>query len=440
MSTVTDTNMQNDRKLNVLFEGWINIGHSYAIVNCFQLIHLYKNYKDKINFYVREREYYRKEWNDKRTLVYTPEYNKLLSDSDIFKPFDENDKSVKIDVIYRITYPYDITLKEWNRNIPVCVFYTSEFSKLDTNYFSIGVPPNTKLDDNYIKIYLEHFQNISFTSPSVWSSIGMNKYLTQQKIENNNVIISHGIDPTLFYKESESVRQSVRKLYNIGENDIMLINIGAMTKNKGIMYILQIMNILVNRLNKKHFKLLLKGTSDLYQTKQFLESYFEELQASNVITKDEMNYLLTNNIIFTEKTLNFKQIRMLYNAADLYISPYIAEGFNMCCLEALACGLNVLVPRTGSTKEYMEDIYNNGGQNNIYYVNSEVMTTPDNLKINNIDGDYILSTLINFEKTYKKSVDQTEMLDYIRTNYSWDNISHQLYKYLETLSKGKNKV
>ena len=91
MSTVTDTNMQNDRKLNVLFEGWINIGHSYAIVNCFQLIHLYKNYKDKINFYVREREYYRKEWNDKRTLVYTPEYNKLLSDSDIFKPFDEND-------------------------------------------------------------------------------------------------------------------------------------------------------------------------------------------------------------------------------------------------------------------------------------------------------------------------------------------------------------
>jgi glycosyltransferase involved in cell wall biosynthesis len=159
-----------------------------------------------------------------------------------------------------------------------------------------------------------------------------------------------------------------------------------------------------------------------------------------VITKDEMNYLLTNNIIFTEKTLNFKQIRMLYNAADLYISPYIAEGFNLCCLEALACGLNVLVPKTGSTKEYMEDIYNNGGQNNIYYVNIEVMTTPDNLKINNIDGDYILSTLINFEKSYKKPVDQTEMFNYIQSNYSWDNISHQLYKYLDTLSKGKGKV
>ena len=147
------------------------------------------------------------------------------------------------------------------------------------------------------------------------------------------------------------------------------------------------MNILVNRLNKKHFKLLLKGTSDLYQTKQFLESYFDELRDGNIISKDEMNYLLSNNIIFTEKTLNFKQIRYLYNACDLYISPYIAEGFNLCALEALTCGTNVLVPETGSTKEYMLDIYNNGGENNIHYVKSNVFTMDDGLNINNIDDN-----------------------------------------------------
>ena len=58
------------------------------------------------------------------------------------------------------------------------------------------------------------------------------------------------------------------------------------------------------RLNKKYFKLLLKGTSDLYQTKHFLESYFEELQSNNIMTKDEMNYLLTNNIIENLKNLH----------------------------------------------------------------------------------------------------------------------------------------
>ena len=440
-STVTKDTATNNGKLNILFEGWINIGHSYAIVNCFQLIHLWKNYKDKINFFVNEREYYRKEWNDKRTLVYTPEYNKLLSDTTIFKPYFENDNDTKIDVIYRITYPYDVTLREWNRDIPVCVFYTSEFSKLDPNYFLIGAPPNGEVNDNYIKMYLQHFKNISFTSPSVWSSIGMEKYLTDDKKVNNNVIISHGVDTTLFYKEKESVRDSVRKHYNIADNEILLLNMGAMTKNKGIMYILQLLNILVNRLKKTHYKLLLKGTSDLYQTKLFLESYFEELQNGNIITKDEMNSLLTHNIIFTEKTLNFKQIRMLYNAADLYISPYIAEGFNLCCLEALACGLNVLVPRTGSTKEYIQDIYANGGQENIYYVNSDVIKTPDELNINHIDGDNLLSVLLHFEKNFRKHIDtpeqspdQTEMFQYIENNYSWNNISHQLYNYLVQLS------
>lgn len=428
------------RKVNILFEGWINIGHSYAIVNCFQLLHLWKNHKDDINFYVDEKEYYRAEWNDKKKLVYTDEYNELLSNKEIFKPIDLNNLP-EIDVIYRITYPYDITMTHWNKDKPVCVFYTSEFSKLDTNYFKVGIQPNAQLDDSYIKSYLNHFKNISFTSPSVWSSLGMKKYINEGENEstNRNVIISHGVDTTLFYKESESLRQSIRKHYNIKDDDILLLNMGAMTKNKGIMYILQIMNILVNKLNKKHFKLLLKGTSDLYKTKDFLESYFEELQTENVITKDEMKYLLENNIIFTEKTLNFKQIRYLYNAADLYVSPYIAEGFNLCCLEALACGLNVLVPKTGSTKEYIDDIYNNGGNNNIYYINSEIVSVGDGMKINNIDGNNLLSVCLDFEKKYKVVVDQDQMFKFINKKYSWDGISDQLYSHLYSLAKQKNK-
>lgn len=428
------------KKLNVLFEGWTHIPHSYAIVNCFQLIHLWKNHKDDINFYVDEKEYYRQEWNEKKKLVYTNEYNDLLCNKEIFKPIDMNNLP-EIDIIYRITYPYDITMTEWNRNKPVCVFYTSEFSKLDTNYFKIGVPPNIQLDDNYIKTYLNHFKNISFTSPSIWSALGMKKYIDEPDniFTKRNEIISHGVDTTLFYKESNEIRQTVRKHYNINDDEILLLNMGAMTKNKGIMYILQILNILVNKLNKKYFKLLLKGTSDLYQTKQFLESYFEELQNEQVITKDEMNYLLTNNIIFTEKTLTFKQIRYLYNAADLYISPYIAEGFNLCCLEALACGLNVLVPKTGSTKEYIEDIYNNGGNNNIYYVNSEVANIGENLKINSIDGNHLLSVCLEFEKKHKNVVDQTRMFEFIKKQYSWDAISHQLYNHLYSLAKQKNK-
>lgn len=432
-------------KINLLVEGWIELGHSYAIVNCFQLIHLYKNFKDEINFYVDEKEYYRPEWESKRKMIYTSEYNQLLLNKDIFKPFDETKDANKIDIIYRITYPYNISLKEWCQNIPICVFYTSEFTKIDYNYFKVGHPPNITLDNNYIKAYLAMFKNISFTSPSEWSSYGMQPFLgvpgpyTNINCESErNTIISHGVDTTLFYPDNcPKNRNSVRKHYNVKDSDILLLNIGAMTKNKGIMYILHIMHIIVNKLNKKHYKLLLKGTSDLYQTKEFLEAYFNEFINGNVMSKDDMNYLLNNNIIFTEDTLSFKQIRLLYNAADLYISPYMAEGFNLCCLEALSCGLSVLVPQTGSTEKYINDISNNGGKQFIYQVNSTInnINSESELKVNNIDGNHLLNTVIEFENTHLQDKDVTQMLNYINKNYSWNEISKQLYNLFKNKSR-----
>lgn len=43
---------------------------------------------------------------------------------------------------------------------------------------------------------------------------------------------------------------------------------------------------------------------------------------------------------------------MLYNACDLYVSPYRAEGFNLPPLEAAACGLPILVTKGGATDDY----------------------------------------------------------------------------------------
>ena len=44
--------------LNILIIGWFNIPHSYAIVNCFQTIHLLKKYNQKLNIYIKEYKYF----------------------------------------------------------------------------------------------------------------------------------------------------------------------------------------------------------------------------------------------------------------------------------------------------------------------------------------------------------------------------------------------
>jgi len=46
---------------------------------------------------------------------------------------------------------------------------------------------------------------------------------------------------------------------------------------------------------------------------------------------------------------------MLYQAADTYVSPYRAEGFNLPVLEAAACGIPIICTRGGSTDDFVTD-------------------------------------------------------------------------------------
>lgn len=422
-------------KIKILFKGWFQIPHSYSMVNCFQIVHLYKNYSDKIEFYVNEMPYYRDSWNSVKKLVYSEEYNNIIRN---FKQWNGED----VDIVYSITYPYNISTEIINgKNISKCVFYTSEFTTLDQNYFVNKTP---LINDTMIEDYIKTNNNLYMTSPSVWSSLGMEKYGLPR---NRNRIITHGVDSSIFYYNPES-RNNIRKFYGIKDSDIFMINIGAMTKNKGMILILQSLNILVNVLGKKEYKILLKGTGDLYQSKTFLEIYFEELQNANAITKDEMNNLLSNHIIFTDKTLSYSKINDLFNAADLYISPYLAEGFNLTSLESLASGLPVLVPRTGSTKEYINDIYNNGGEKFIYYLDSEVINIGNDMRQNNITLQTIINTLMNNESKLRelqklRNQNQNDdsylkMKDYIEKDYSWNKVSELLYDYFKYIQNNTN--
>jgi glycosyltransferase involved in cell wall biosynthesis len=419
-------------KVNILFRGWFEIPHSYAMVNCFQIVNLYKKYKDKINFYIEEMPYFRQEWNNSRKLVYNSESNEIIKK---FKKW----KGEKLDLIYSITYPYDINMfkndgsHQEDTIIPKCVFYTSEFATLDTNYFSLKTPI---LSDDMIREYISKHDKLYMTSPSVWSSKGMEKYGMPS---NRNRIITHGVDTDLF-KYDISSRNNIRNFYGVKDDEILLINIGSMTKNKGMLFILQSLNILVNKLNKKYYKLLLKGTADLYNSKRFLEIYFEELQNGGVMTKEEMQNLLSNHIIFTDKTLSYSKINDLFNAADLYLSPYLAEGFNLTCLESLSANLPVMVPSTGSTKEYIEDIYNNGGENHIFYIKSEVINVGNGLQQNEITMESLLNTLLQNEERIKmirsNRLENKKMNVFIKNNYSWVKVSELLYDYFMYIIKG----
>lgn len=60
-------------------------------------------------------------------------------------------------------------------------------------------------------------------------------------------------------------------------------------------------------------------------------------------------------IEFIENYLTEEEMASLYRACDIFVSPYRGEGFSMPTLEAMACGLPVIVTEGGASDDYLSD-------------------------------------------------------------------------------------
>lgn len=382
--------------MRILFDGWLNVPHSYAIVNCFQLIHLKMKYGDRIDMYIREPQYCCEFWVKTKS-VYSDEHTKVLNSIQVWN--GEN-----IDLIYSITYPYNI--EPTINNIPKCVFYTAEYSRLTNSHFK---PPNLGL--------ISTSDNLWLTCPSKWSSDGLRELGIP---ESKNRVIPHGVDVSVFYKTENN--DELRKFYNISDTDILILhNSTSCVTGKGTHLVLALIHYLIHIVKRTEYKLILKGIADLYAIERCIKENLSYL----IITKDEIDNLFENHIILITEVLSFERMNQIYNLCDLCVSPYLSEGFNLTPLEALATGTCVVVPRTGSTKEYIEDIYTNGGSEYIYYIDSKVVDMEHGKK-NDIKIDDLINVVLSFKK---RELDATRITEYITHEYSWFKVADLLYDY-----------
>ena len=399
-------------KISVLFNGWINIPHSYAIVNCMQLIHIYKNFGDKIDIYVQELGYFQDSWNAHKQLIYGDEYNEILRSLKTWN-------GEHVDLIYSISFPYDVSP---SGNTPKCIFYTSEMLILDTMYFK---PCFNNIQD--INTHLLQNKNLYFTTPSLWSSSGMT--LNYDIDEKRNRIIPHGSDCNIFKRLPYQTRDTIRANLGINKDTIVLGLFGAMTQNKGIHHLLIAFSNIILVHARTNYKLILKGNDNLYNSKNSVEIVLNALNLPETI----LQYIL-----FIGDTIPFNTMNEMYNIVDLYVSPYMAEGFNLSPLEALSTGTRVLVPRTGSTVKYISDIQQNGGNDFITYVDSTINKNMGGQSYNNINDADLVSAILNVD--FSRELDPSTMISYINKEYSWHNASESLYEYFLYIIENNNTV
>lgn len=144
-----------------------------------------------------------------------------------------------------------------------------------------------------------------------------------QKIikENKYFVVKNGIDIDKF-EFNNNLREKYRREMNLN-NYLVLINIGRMEEQKNQIFLINIMNDLINNKKRNDIKLIIVGTGSL----------------KSIIKKEINNCDLNENIILLE---NRDDVKALLDASDLFVFPSIYEGLGIVAIESQANGLPTL--------------------------------------------------------------------------------------------------
>jgi len=234
------------------------------------------------------------------------------------------------DAVYRIGFPLD--LRPSPRTSRIVAFITCEAGGLGPSEIAGHIPLAQAHRDG----------NAIIVTSSQWSLRGLlNSGADPERVKR----VLLGVDGSLFQPLPPEPRAQLRQ--RLGMSGFTFFFAGsAMTPNKGTDLLLKAAAIVAQ--SHPQLRLLVKGVDALYLARDIFGS------AVRLLTQAELNRLQTR-LRYEGGTLTFAQLAQIYQAADAYVSPYRAEGFNLPVLEAIASGLPVICTRGGSTDDFTTD-------------------------------------------------------------------------------------
>ena len=129
------------------------------------------------------------------------------------------------------------------------------------------------------------------------------------------------------------IREEQRQLMNIKKNEIVLLSVGRLSKEKGCLNLLDAF-IKINQ-NNKNIKLVYVGDGPLVA---YLEKQIKKFNVSD-------NVLLMGHN---------QRVQPYYEAADIFISPSDSEGLSNVILEAMAYSIPVVATNVGGNPEIIK--------------------------------------------------------------------------------------
>lgn len=354
---------EKSRPLRLLVEGWTKYAHSYAHVNLNQLLALAKYesaHPDELELYCRESPPYFDKWP-----VYESAFPVTLTrEEDVLVKSIKRYSNEVVDVIYRINFPHNLRLAADPLTTKVVMFFTAEFGKLTAENFE-HLDPELTGGDTLVNV--ERLRALLDTGlfyacvPAQWNlrafiekeedrAGSLNNVLHRYVDTKSVAVIPHGADVSKLYADVDG-RKSLRAKLKLGPTDFAFLHIGAMTANKNVLSILNAFYDIACKNDNIH--LILKGNSSMYDCWRQIMSYLAFLIENNRIDKTKWQDEIGARVHMIDGNVDFDSLRWLYSACDCYIAPYMGEGFNLPVLEAMACGLPLIVTKGGATDDFV---------------------------------------------------------------------------------------
>lgn len=375
----------------LIVEGWRFVPHSYAIVNQWHLLALLQ--RPNLAVKMRDIPFFRPHWRTQRGL-FDPWAERALSSIETADP-DEN-----ADLTLRIFYKFDFSP---SRSRQTAVFAPLEMQVIRPSALhcsqQLQMPPPS---------------SVRAITPSQWSAEGFYRagFTTDQVL-----IVPHGVDVDTFHPRPD-LRGLIRSRIPVEEDEFVFLSVGAMTGNKGMDLLLQAFAEVCRRF--PNARLMLKGMDPLYDSKEFLlKSMFR------VPSEDQQR--VSDRTIYLGASYSFRQMAMLYQAADTYVSPYRAEGFNIPVLEAAASGIPIICTRGGATDDFVSDAF-------ARRIESEkILVRVKDLEAwrlePNVDHLIALMTAAIEDHSWRRQAADAGP-QHVRSNYTWDHVTDTLLQKL----------
>lgn len=306
--------------MKLIVEGWRFISQSYAVVNQFQLLELLR--RPDVELYHREMPYLQ-DWQAATGLL-------SAADEAALRAIPEPPPSLRTEAVLRMQMPFDFSPSSHSQR--VVVFGLTEYGKVHNGMLqAMGVT-------DFGRVHRD--SDAIIVTASDWSRQG---FLTSGAASDRVAVVPLGVNPQLCRPLDPATRQALRRQWGL-DDYFLFLNVSSLHPRKGTRPLLKAFAQVVQWYPEA--RLVLKGTSGLYGSQRYVREALAE-----VLTAAERDRVLPR-LSYVGQDMSFAEVVQLYQVADAYVSPYLAEGFNLPLLEAIACGVPAICTAGGPTDDF----------------------------------------------------------------------------------------